>query len=863
MKAITIKKTLFEASLLASVIGALLFPGQSALAATVTAEVTITASGTETALAPQPYSAPLNGIAKFDTGCNLLCGGPQSRSTDETHGIPAQYANCTIDTSRGNKVPGLSVYVSSANSPGGPMSENYTLDLNAKTMRAQVSVSSQRKMGAWYSASYEIHVKCPQTVPWTRTETKTITIDSKYGYYNAASYTGPIGSGNAIGNSAVVNNDLFKFELKNLVPANATITADMLLSGPGTKGPNLYALYEPDNLSPPNAKILPSPTDSNEGGGMSIGDINNNGIEDIIFATYQDAGANGPNDYKYRIGWDIDAEGNPKSWSDVKRIDGTGWEGRGASVALFKPTTAGEPTRVAFVNLDPAPDIRIKYGTINANGDYSESAFFPTPSFGALAYGVGVELYDIDGNGTPEIILSGNSSYHKYKIGWNLQNNGAVDKWTVHDGNSYSNTAVAVAMANLDRNPQPEIIMVYRNSSDNRVYRSIGWNLGQDGVARQWEAARPVSMTLPATAQRIDIAMMDLDVFGQQTSQRGSGHREKIMAIAGLDSSSTPDNFLYSFLRHSNARDSIFNGSLTSTTKWHRWGQSTYDSAQTALCSSNGNTLVNPWDAGIYSQEPISVETGKRYALTFDAWVATNATVGAKVGSATVNSAVYTQNLALALKPGWNRYQMAFTSGATNSDTRAEFFFGGSTAASKICIDNVRFAPVLNTANDFASFPATPATALIKNGTFSYGSMAGWEIKSEAAGATLAATKIKNGELCHYTPGGTNRVKESLGQNNIALQAGAKYKLQFDIRGNYVPPTTANPTIELKIGADGPYFDSYLFESAVPVTNVKTTKTFEFTMGASADSAAGFAIFTGDTYANEICIDNVSLTKQP
>ncbi|MCE3252424.1 MAG: cel1 [Cellvibrio sp.] len=828
---------------------------------TVTVEATITASGTETALAAQPYSAPLTGIARFDTGCNLFCGGPVTKSTNETHPVPSQYSHCPIDTSRGNKLPGLSVYVSSANSPGGAMSENYTLDIAARTMRAQVSVSALRQMGAWYTASYEIHVKCPQTVPWTNTQTQTITIDSKNGYANVGSYTGPIGTINAIGNSAVANNNLYKVELKNPVPANAVITADMFLTSPPdtAKGPYLFALYEPDNLPATGVRFLPSATDSNEGGGMSVGDINNNGIEDIIFATYQDAG--GPNEYKYQIGWDIDTEGNPKVWSPFKRVDGTGWEGRGASVALFKPTITGAATRAIFVNYDTLPDLRIKYGTIDLNGDFSQSGYLTTTSFGALAYGVGVELYDINGNGAPEIILSGNSSYHKYKIGWDLQDSGAVSKWTEHQGNSYSSTAVAVALGNLDRNPRPEIVMAYRNPADNRVYRAVGWNLDQDGVARQWEAARPIAMSLPATAHRIDIALMDLDVFGQ-TSQRGSGHREKTIVIAGLDSSSTPDNFHYSFLRHSNARDGVFNGNMTSTAKWHRWGTPlpALDGPRTALCGSNVGT-TNPWDAGIYSQEPISIEAGKRYAVTFDAEVATTATVGAKLGSATVNTAIYGQNLAIALKPGWNRYQMAFTPNAKDANARLEFFFGGTTAASKVCIDNVRFAPVLNTANDFASFPGNSSTALIKNGNFNFVSMAGWEIKSEAAGATQAATKIKNGELCHYTPGASNLVKESLGQNNIALEAGATYKLAFDIRGNYLPISKVNPTVELKIGADGPAFDQYMLESAVEVLKEKTTKTFEFKMD-QADTAAGFAIFTGNTYASEICIDNVSLTKK-
>lgn len=880
MKTFEIKKASFATNKLASSMGFLLLSNQLVFAATATVDVVITAGGTETALVAQPYSAPLNGIAKFDTGCHALCGGPETRSTDETHGIPSQYSHCTIDTSRGNKLPGLSVYVSS-NSPGSssnPKSESYSLDFATRTMRVQASVASVRKQGAWYTGTYEIHVKCPQTAAWTNSENRTVTVDSKNGYANVGTYTGPIGSINGLPGTAVVDNNLFKVDVKSTNPTDATVTAGMFLTSPanGQKGPNLFALYEPTNIAAPAVKLLSSQAITNQGGGSAIADLNNNGIEDIMFVSYQDVvNYDGRNEFTYQIGWDIDAEGNPKSLSPLKRVDGTGWEGNGATVALFKPATAGALAKAIFVNHDqgsqPVNDLRMRYGTIDGNGNFIYSNHIIIPSFGASVYGIGAELYDIDNNGLPEIIISGNStanSSHAYKIGWNLQDNGTIGQWTTHTGNSFSNTGVAMSMANLDRNPRPEMVMVYRDTSDGRLYHITGWNLDQYGEPLHWGHPSPLPFSLPTAAHHIDLSIMDMDVFGQAL-QRGAGHREKTMVITGLENNPAGvDNFYYSFIRHSNAKDGVANGSLSTNQKWHRWGPTSYDATQGAICSTGANSLPQTWDAGTYSTEPIAIESGKPYAITFDAWSPAgeaSKTIGVKLGSATTNTTIYRQNMSHAVKPGWNRYQLTYNASVTDPNARLEFFFGGSTAPSKVCIDNLRVSTWLNTTNDFASFPLNNAANLIKNGTFNYGSMAGWINKSAAYGASQASSKIKNGELCHFTPGGTARDHESFGQNNIALQNGARYRLSYDIRGHYSSPiNTAKPKVNVKLGGDGGStvgFADYITEYDLEVPKEKTTRHIEFIMADITDPIAGLAIFTGNSSPSEICIDNVSLTK--
>lgn len=880
MKTSMLKKNLFTAGKVAGVIGATLIQSQWVQAATAAVEVVITAGGTEQAWTPQSYHGSIDYIQRFEGTCKWPNTCYPSKSINKTYPIPAQFSACQTDTSRGNTLPGLSIHPIKIESPGAAAVTKYALYSSPAPgyLHVDATVTASRGTGAEYYANYELHFLCPQPSTWSRTHTQTITVDSKNGYANVGSYTGPIGSNNGVSGTAQLDNNRFKIDVKNSTPADAAITAGMFLDVlNGLKGPKIFALYEPGNIPAATLKVLSSQALTNQGGGSAIADINNNGIDDIVFVSYQDVvNSDGRNEFTYQVGWDIDTEGNPKSWSSLKRVDGTGWEGNGASVALFKPTIAGVATKAIFVNHDqgsqPVNDFRIRYGTLNANGDFMYVNYLPVPSFGANIYGMGAELYDIDNNGLPEIILSGNSTSninHQYKIGWNLQENATVSNWTTHYGNGSSNSGVTLALANLDRNPRPEIVMAYREPSDNRVYQITGWNLQQNGEPSFWGDRAPLPITFPSTVNHIDLSIMDLDVFGQ-TTQRGSGHREKAMVISGLDNNPTGvDSFHYSTIRHSNAKDGVHNGNFTNQLKWHRWGSSSYDASQGAICNVGGNSLANAWDAGMYSDEPIVIEAGKPYSITFDAWSPTgetNKVMGAKLGSATTNTMIYRQNLAIGLKPGWNRYQITYNASVTDLNTRLEFFFGGSSAPSKVCIDNVRFSLWLNTTNDFASFPGNSVTNLIKNGSFNYGSMAGWASKSGATGSSLASTKIRNGELCHFTPGATVNQKESIGQNNIALQNGARYRLGFEIRGNYSELPNGGPMVEVKIGADSdfngssflPYFADY-----VEVSRDKTVKSFDFTMGEATDPVAGLAFFT-DVYAsNEICIDNISLTKLP
>ena len=69
-----------------------------------------------------------------------------------------------------------------------------------------------------------------------------------------------------------------------------------------------------------------------DGAGVALYDIDNNGRLDMILMAYDDP--SGSNEFRYRVGKNVDQNGRVASWSGWRRIAGMGHNGDGAGVAL-------------------------------------------------------------------------------------------------------------------------------------------------------------------------------------------------------------------------------------------------------------------------------------------------------------------------------------------------------------------------------------------------------------------------------------------------------------------------------------------------------------------------------------------------
>ncbi|MEZ5966832.1 MAG: hypothetical protein R3F56_23535 [Planctomycetota bacterium] len=80
-----------------------------------------------------------------------------------------------------------------------------------------------------------------------------------------------------------------------------------------------------------------------QGAGCSIGDVNRNGRPDLVFMVYDNPA--GANSFRYVIGWDLQSNGLPVSWSPMRSVGGVSYEAHGAACAI------------TYLDRDPRPEL--------------------------------------------------------------------------------------------------------------------------------------------------------------------------------------------------------------------------------------------------------------------------------------------------------------------------------------------------------------------------------------------------------------------------------------------------------------------------------------------------------------------------
>ena len=157
-----------------------------------------------------------------------------------------------------------------------------------------------------------------------------------------------------------------------------------------------------------------------DGAGIAFVNLDNNDRPEMVLMAYDDP--DGGNKFRYKIGWNVDANGKASSWSSYVQVGGVGNQGEGADIA--------------FINLD--------------------------------------------NNARPEMILmaydapSGSNKF-RYKIGWNVKTNGRATSWSSYirvGGVGKRGDGAGVAFINLDNNTRPEmILMAYDDPSGGNSFR--------------------------------------------------------------------------------------------------------------------------------------------------------------------------------------------------------------------------------------------------------------------------------------------------------------------------------------------------------------------------------------------------------
>lgn len=175
----------------------------------------------------------------------------------------------------------------------------------------------------------------------------------------------------------------------------------------------------------------------NQGLGISIGDIDDNDYKDIIFVAIDNP--TGENKIWYAIGWDFDFSQSTENFGNWKKVT----------------------------------DVDV----------------------GSETDGAGSGLFDIDGNGRPDLVVAwaddpeGPNNFY-YVIFWNLDKYGYSDEISDRievrsDWHPDFNAGLGLELVNLDDDPAPEFVLSVIDqpfeSQANGSYYMVGWNMGPDG----------------------------------------------------------------------------------------------------------------------------------------------------------------------------------------------------------------------------------------------------------------------------------------------------------------------------------------------------------------------------------------------
>jgi len=306
-----------------------------------------------------------------------------------------------------------------------------------------------------------------------------------------------------------------------------------------------------------------------EGAGADTWDLDGNGKPDVIVAGI----VNGESSHSfwYTIGYDMDAGGNVKGWSSLKRAPVT-FPGRAidGGVALYDCTGDGKP-EVLFESLE---DIVGKdkmsyvigydldeYGNVapDDNGNPKWSPVTPGPQVLDINSGSGAAVADLDGSGKPELIFMtidnpAEADTPGYSILWNFDidnknsdgrfNYGAADwsgmVWSNPIG--WTNAGGDIEVADLDGNSLPDLVLATIDdpNESNRFRYYIAWNVNTGGANKgkpaNWSGVNVPPANLGSYSRGCGIAIEDFD---------GDGSKDDILLLDADDPHGERNSFWY------------------------------------------------------------------------------------------------------------------------------------------------------------------------------------------------------------------------------------------------------------------------------------------------------------------------------
>jgi hypothetical protein len=269
-------------------------------------------------------------------------------------------------------------------------------------------------------------------------------------------------------------------------------------------------------------------------GDIAVADISGSGRPDLV--VFHIDNPERDNHGFYRIGWDLDLAGDPTGgWTDVKPVPGGfGWENQGGGIAMADISGTGRPDLVVF-HLDNPGEANHGYYRIGWDldpdgdpaGGWSEVKLVPG-GFGWENQGGGIAVADISGNGRPDLVVfhldnPEQANHGFYRIGWDVDANGdPAGGWTdmkaIPGGFGWENQGGGVAVADISGNGRPDLVVFHVDNpeGENHGFFRIGWDLDANGdAAGGWSGVKGVPGWFGWENQGGGVAVADISGNGR------------------------------------------------------------------------------------------------------------------------------------------------------------------------------------------------------------------------------------------------------------------------------------------------------------------------------------------------------------
>lgn len=245
----------------------------------------------------------------------------------------------------------------------------------------------------------------------------------------------------------------------------------------------------------------------NQGGGVAAVDLDGDGNPELLVLRVDHPTA-GPNTGFYRVGQNVDQAGNVGNWGPWIAIpQWASMENQGSAIAVADLDGDGRPELIVAQVERRAQGLNRCLFRVGRKLDVSGNVtggwepWREVPGWRSAGnQGAAIAVADLDGGGTPALIVFQIENFHAtnpdrpnrgfYRVAKGLQADGQISgawgEWIEVDWFSWFNQGAGLAVADLDNNGRPELVIfqIDQPPQENAGFYRVGWNLDADGKVK-------------------------------------------------------------------------------------------------------------------------------------------------------------------------------------------------------------------------------------------------------------------------------------------------------------------------------------------------------------------------------------------